>query len=546
MASRKFWHLGNTTVRSPFRLRDGLVALDSSDLQGDLHGEEQEIAFRDLLGSRGIVELGEDETNSVGRKWRSALTKLGFLIPDLKNVDELGIGKADTISENGRRLINSTTIPAMQECFLRALAAYSIPNPGEKYVFPAFSPLKYVLSVMSELETRTRESKITQNEIAFFVESTTPADKLEHTVEKIISYRKQRAAAENKRAFDNAIRSELAEGLDYRETTFNDYADTTVRYLKATGLVVASGRGISFFLDKRTLIKQIVNEARVPVESVEYYKTLCAGSELPSDEIINAREIYFDLVDRAAKRGVPVKKVSAETIADITIARHEIEELLFRRDEEDYALNQEKMNGDILKYLDIFITNSRQSSSDENGVAVPSSERPAYLEWVLWRAFLAIDNLENKPYEARRFNVDQSLLPVGTAPGNGPDLIFEFKDFILAVEATLTENSRQEAAEGESVRRHVAQLAAQNKKPVYGLFVARNIDTNTVNTFKHGSWFSGDEEVRKALVLSTQRSLWALFFSLNRTKLFKLCCLTLCTSPRTPDQLQVGRRGRIE
>ncbi len=48
------WHLGNTTVRSPFRLRDGLVALSTSSLQGNLRGEEQERAFRRLLGEHGV------------------------------------------------------------------------------------------------------------------------------------------------------------------------------------------------------------------------------------------------------------------------------------------------------------------------------------------------------------------------------------------------------------------------------------------------------------------------------------------------------------
>lgn len=77
------WYLGNTTVRSPFRLRDGLVAISNSPLQGHLRGRVQEIALRRLLGERGIVELGDDETYSVGRKWRSALSKLGFLYPEI-------------------------------------------------------------------------------------------------------------------------------------------------------------------------------------------------------------------------------------------------------------------------------------------------------------------------------------------------------------------------------------------------------------------------------------------------------------------------------
>ena len=39
----KPWHLGNTTVRSPFRLREGLVALSTSSLQGNLRGSAQDM-----------------------------------------------------------------------------------------------------------------------------------------------------------------------------------------------------------------------------------------------------------------------------------------------------------------------------------------------------------------------------------------------------------------------------------------------------------------------------------------------------------------------
>src|SRR5699024_2431668 len=81
---------------------------------------------------------------------------------------------------------------------------------------------------------------------------------------------------------------------------------------------------------------------------------------------------------------------------------------------------------------------------------------------------------------------------VATAPGGGADVIGEYIDSALVVEVTLTESSRQEAAEGEPVRRHVAtileKLEPQNKD-VYGLFVARRIDTNTAETFRIGVWY---------------------------------------------------------
>lgn len=44
----------------------------------------------------------------------------------------------------------------------------------------------------------------------------------------------------------------------------------------------------------------------------------------------------------------------------------------------------------------------------------------------------------------RGFNVDQDYLPIGTAPGGKPDMIFEFDDYVIVVEVTLSTNSRQE------------------------------------------------------------------------------------------------------
>ena len=59
----------------------------------------------------------------------------------------------------------------------------------------------------------------------------------------------------------------------------------------------------------------------------------------------------------------------------------------------------------------------------------------------------------------------------------------------------------QEAAEGEPVRRHVADQARQCEKPVYGLFVARRLDPNTVETFRHGVWYLSPTERTRLNIL---------------------------------------------
>lgn len=496
----KLWHLGNTTVRSPFRLRDGLIALSNSPLQGDLRGKEQEIALRRLLGEHGIVDLGDDETYSVGRKWRSALSKMGFLYPDFSD-----IGRLDTITPNGWRLIRAETVPAMQECFLRALAACCIPSTHQRSVF---FPLQHTLSIMLELENKTKESWLNFIEMGLVVQLSNSDDNLTEIVDRVLDLRARRNASANKRLFDRQERDNAAQLHGYMAGTFNDYADTNFRYLKATGLLQSKRRGISLVPEKHLFIEQLIAKTAQPASKRELVITLCNGAALPTDNQDSALVVLDDLLRQLEHKGIPfnIANKPIDTPADIGIVRHQIEELLAKEKEEAYAGQQVAVWEEIDAYMELIITRrNRKTLPNGEDIEVPKAEAPAYFEWILWRAFLAINSLINKPYEARRFKIDQDFLPVGTAPGNGPDLIFEFDDYVLVVEVTLTTNSRQEAAEGEPVRRHVAELVAfykeQSRKPVYGLFIANKIDSNTAETFRIGIWYTNtDEKMRLDII----------------------------------------------
>lgn len=520
------WHLGNTTVRSPFRLRDGLVALSTSSLQGNLRGEEQERAFRRLLGEHGIVELGDDDTYSVGRKWRSALNKLGFLYPEVppaSGIPQSEIGPIDMITPNGWRLIRADTVPAMQECFLRALAAHYIPSALErKFDFAVFSPLRHTLAIMLELEKQTGESRLNFVEMAIVVQLTSSDESLADIVAQVLALRARRLASPNKRKFDRQEREAAAVLHGYAAGTFNDYADTNLRYLKATGLVQSKGRGLSLVPEKHVFVEKLIQDTGIPDSDRSYFITLCNGAKLPTDNKDSALAVLDDLLQQLEKRGIPFDATGkqTDTPADIAIIRHQIEGILSEKNEEEYATRQAVEWEEIAAYMELIITRKgKKTLSNGEEIEVPQAEAPAYFEWVLWRAFLAINSLANKPYEARRFKIDQDFLPVGTAPGNGPDLIFEFHDFVIVVEVTLTDNSRQEAAEGEPVRRHVADLvshyAIQSGKPVYGLFIANRIDSNTAETFRIGVWFTRtDDKMRLDIIPVTLVQFKAFFEAL--------------------------------
>jgi len=538
-----------------------LVALSTSSLQGNLRGQEQEIAFRRLLGEHGIVELGDDETYSVGRKWRSALNKLGFLYPEVPasvGIPQSEVGPIDMITPNGWRLIRADTVPAMQECFLRALAAHYIPSALEKkFDFSVFSPLRHTLAVMLELERQTGESRLNFVEMALVVQMTNSDDALADIVTRVLELRARRLAAPNKRKFDSQERDAAAALHGYVASTFNDYADTNLRYLKATGIVQSKGRGLSLIPEKHVFIERLVQDTGIPDSDRTYFITLCQGAALPTDNQDSALAVLDDLLQQLHKRGIPfdAKGKPTNTPADIAIIRHQIEELLSEQNEEEYATRQASEWEEIVGYMELIISRkNRKTLANGEDIEVPQSEAPAYFEWILWRAFLAINSLANKPYQARRFKIDQDFLPVGTAPGNGPDLIFEFDDFVIVVEVTLTDNSRQEAVEGEPVRRHVADLVSfygkQSGKPVYGLFIANRIDSNTAETFRNGVWFTrADDKLRLDITPVTLEQFKAFFEALFASGCVEVSLvrelLDLCGSLR-PNYEAPGWKREIE
>ena len=81
----------------------------------------------------------------------------------------------------------------------------------------------------------------------------------------------------------------------------------------------------------------------------------------------------------------------------------------------------------------------------------------------------------------------------------------------------MSTSSRQEAMEGEPVRRHVSDAVIQYNKPVYGMFIAVKIDTNTAETFRHGIWYAkGDVKQRLDIVPLTLAQFQKYFVSMFR------------------------------
>ena len=174
---------------------------------------------------------------------------------------------------------------------------------------------------------------------------------------------------------------------------------------------------------------------------------------------------------------------------------------------------------EISDYMTLLISGGGKKTYDEDyEIEVPKEECAVYLEWTLWRAALAINHLTNAPYKVRGFRLDSDFMPVSAAGGGRGDLYCDDKDFTMLTEVTMSTSSRQEAMEGEPVRRHVSDAVEQYEKPVLCLFIAVRVDNNTVETFRHGVWYAGTKKQRLTILPLTLEQYQDFFVKMFRVR----------------------------
>jgi hypothetical protein len=491
------FEFGNTTVRSGARLRDGLIAISLSGKEGSLRERAGDMALIDMLVSNEVIDFHGEDTYSVGRKWRAALCKMGLLFDNYEsNQDE--IGRIDFITPNGKRLIDAVSIAAQQESFLRAIAAMQLSYNGRSYkVGPGFSPLKHIVNVLLAIEKVTGSSQISFIEFASFVQFEPSKSSYEEIVTAISAHRASREQAENKKKYDTAtLEASVLRNGRVALSSYIDYADENIRYLKATGCFSSVGKGIAIAPSKYDFLKELISTIREQSSVIEYWLNATTGSELPTDNLSVAARSLENLQAEATKRGIPFKEVAlVGDVGTLNNSRYDLEELIALNQELDYAHEQRNQVDEILQYLSVLLPRDTRPDGlvTDIEVEIPRGEGPAYLEWAVWRAFLAINKLKNPPFESRKFKVDRDFLPTNHAPGNGPDLVFEFANYVLVVEVTLLTSDRQATAEQVGVRRHVYEIAKNAKdKPVYCLFLAPTIKNETARDFRKASYEEDD------------------------------------------------------
>lgn len=514
----KVWNIGNTTVRNPKRIENALKVFLKAGFSGNAKGTEQESGLHQAFKDNEVLDFDGTASDWNGRKWRAAFYQLGFISYEKYDVggQKYTVGEFfnsvgdDTITlpyqitAAGKKLVNALLVPEIDEIYVRQFCCYELPNSLETG-FPVgkMKPFILFLQVLSELQNNNHPG-LTKLETGLFLQKfQNHTDSLANEiVKKILEFRAKCAGKQPKDV--KSVRQSYIDqlgvdtGIDPRSIV-RDYADTTFRYFNLSGLFSRLGDTIIIRGNKRQFVtKLLASEPHFLFNNnpIEFFKYFYGNSySIPTDEI-NFSLSEIELLKQGIKnKQHPLLKEantlsSSSDLESVQLVRYKLIEYNNWEREEDYANEQQSVDAvsDILQYLNV-LNNTPVKNAPE------IDDRPAFLEWAVWRCFLAINEIKSAVHETRRFPVDQDFFPRNTAPGGGSDLIFEFDTYVLVVEVTLTTSHRQMAAESEPVRRHAVQYKLlYPDKDVYCLFVAPTVDNNVVETFRIGVWYNGEEE----------------------------------------------------
>jgi len=292
-----------------------------------------------------------------------------------------------------------------------------------------------------------------------------------------------------------------------RARTLWDYADTTARYFAMTGLFVLAGSRLAI-KDSMEPLAVVLAELPYPsYDAATYIASFYEPNEpsLPTDDAAFIAEMAESLLvtrgQLALSLGRPVpaaRSISTEPRAlrrEMSALEFEVNELR----EEQFYRQQAEMAEEIDDFFDEI-----KNRTLFGGMAY----LPAYYEWNVWRVFLAVNQILNDLPSTRGFKLNDKMYPMHHAAAGLPDMLFEYKDCVLVVEATLSTGENQWSQEGQSVPKHVKDVLVKNPgREVIGLFVAPRIDANTAVTFRNYPLLIDHQEHRMDIVPLTTEQL---------------------------------------
>lgn len=495
-----------TSPRSPYKLQGELRLL--KQLEGKVWNKETQIEFAHLLQSYpdfdGNISPTDPAFSARDRATR-APRLLGFV-----HFPKRASGGSLRFTEVGNAFISASDEEQIL-IFQRQLAKVQFYSPLHKsggFEEMSVRPLIVMIKFLLNLETMSKE------EVALFATTLTDQRDFSDRLTAIREYRRRlkdlpvRERKVYRKDFSlnwvaeiysediAAGNTRLREGgdnfLKTKYQTLRDYADSTIRYLRSTGLFTINPHG-----QRLTLLHASIDDAKFLLES--YGMGLSTYSNLAYDEYIeqylgnpSLPEIRKDDPVRQAE---DVSRMIAQLTAYDSKSASELSRSYQRAlskleklqviGQMEQQLGRLQVRNEARTIRQDFTASLHNIKSYYQEISSRQSEildKPLMYEWNTWRAMVLINDAINVQ---GHFVTDPDGNPVTTAGGGKPDILVEYASFWLNVEVTLSSGLRQYEMEGEPISRHLGDLQKEriesgDARPVFGIFVAETIPDTVI------------------------------------------------------------------
>jgi hypothetical protein len=534
----------NTTVRNPERMEALLRIL--AEMEGttfNAAGQEQffglQIKKRFYTPMRGTLgdelaaavydsdsneELDSNVVASILDKYRGSVDSAGRGRTSVAVLNRFGLSIAlqshgpVVITPLGKKWLSGELDD--EELFTRFLLRWQYPNPIESgYKAFDIKPFIAVLHLIDAVNSKwsqlgNKPVGLSKEEYRLFALSLKSKTDIDSAVEQIITLKIKSHALSGKERTDyinDFTRRRVISIYGYTNQNnlrkqignLRDYADSSLRYFRISGLVSlrGSGRYVDISRDKTSEVNSIlktVSLASVDFSTAEDYLTYLGdlSYELPWQNEADLRNISNTLTG-VLKTEADEASVSVDT-SDVTGKPLARQVSILQEKINDVRIQKLRSLRHNLEVLDEAIDklSTITSSRYETVTARPSLD----FEWYTSRALLVLnDALRIEP----SFKVGDDGLPTGFRGGLS-DIECEYSSFGLTLEVTLLNGRDQWHAEGQPVMRHLRDFEDKlpENKQAYCIFVAPFIHRDTLNTFWTSNKYAFEGKQQKIIPLS--------------------------------------------
>ena len=265
-------------------------------------------------------------------------------------------------------------------------------------------------------------------------------------------------------------------GISKYLDTAREYSDTTIRMLSATGLFQFSKPLVE--LSHKELFNVVLSHFALKdavfgvVTNDEFEKIeLDFGKDTTLTEIFNfsnddVNRIFYDL-----------QVLYGESTDVRSVLVNENRTKLEHHIQGKYPKNK------IIELLRMF--SNRQNDKAIKQYVNEDASVPTIYEFIVSIAWYYLSNKQISVYDSLNLTLNGDFEPVIHAAGGAGDIVVKYSDKVVMLEATLMNATAQKRGEWEPVLRHAINLTADSfPKKVYTLFVADQLDYNTINIWR--------------------------------------------------------------